>query len=265
MRIATWNLNTPFTKSDSRQEQWAWLNEHVCADIAVLTEAEIPKSGLPDGWTAIYQVGGIGENRRWGTIIAARNGVEVRDITNGVDGKHGFSLRHTRPGTVVVADIIKKDKVVATLVGIYAMTRPLNDDVKKKSSDGYDACREIISDLQPLFESKRGKRLILAGDFNMWPNYFPSGIADRFFDAVLETEKTRQSLGYCCVCSADEMCGHMWTHWNRSAPDKVQNLDYIFFSKKLYMKLGSVTGGRKDFPEAAQFSDHAPVVAEFHL
>jgi exonuclease III len=265
MRIVTWNLNTPFTRSDSRAHQWAWLDEHVSADIAVLTEAEIPKSGLPDGWTALYQVGGIGENRRWGTVIAARPGVELRDITTGVEGKGGFVLQHTRPGTVVVADVVKKNKVVATLVGIYAMTRPLNDDGKKKSSDGYEACLEVISDLQPLFESKRGKRLILAGDFNMWPKYLPPGITERFFDAVLETEKTRQSLGYCCDCSGDEMCGHMWTHWNRSAPQKVQNLDYIFFSKKLFMKLGTVTGGRKDFPEAAQFSDHAPVVAEFHL
>ncbi len=189
MRIVTWNLNTPFTKSSSRAHQWAWLDEHVGADIAVLTEAEIPKSGLPEGWTAVYHEGGIGDTRRWGTIIAARNGIEIRDITNGADGKHGFTMRHTRPGTVVVADIIKKNKVVATLVGIYAMTRPLNDDGKKKSSDGYEACLEIIADLQPLFESKRSKRLILAGDFNMWPKYLPPGIAERFLMPYLKLKR----------------------------------------------------------------------------
>jgi exonuclease III len=265
MRFVTWNLNTPFTKSESRANQWAWLDEYVGADIAILTEAEVPKSGLPDGWTAIYKEDGIGATRRWGTLIAARPGVELRDITNGVEGKDGFALQHTRPGTVVVADVVKKNKVVATVVGVYAMTKALEDDAKKKSTNGYDACLEIISNLQPLIESKRGKRLIIAGDLNLWPKDVPSEISGRFRNAVLETEKMRMMPGYCCDCSSNEMCGHMWTHWNRSAPKKVQNLDYIFFSKKLDFKLGSVTGGRRDFPDAPQFSDHAPVVAEFHL
>jgi len=262
MRIVTWNLSTPFTKADSRQEQWAWVNKRLAADIAVLTEAEIPQSGLPSGWNAIYQPGGIGGTRRWGTIIASRDGVELRDITDGAEGKDGFTLTHTRPGTVVVTDIMKKKKIVATLVGVYAMTTDING---KKVGNGEKSLAEILRDLQPLFNSKRSKRLIFAGDLNLLPNNVLDELYIRFYDAVVVTENKRWEPGYCCDCAPDQMCGHMWTHWNRSVPDRVQNIDYVFISKKLYNRLGSVTGGRRDFPDAELLSDHAPVVADFFL
>lgn len=262
MRIVTWNLNSPFTKADSRSDQWAWIEDRLAADIAVLTEAQIPQSGLPNDWKAIYKVGGIGETRRWGTIIAARHGIELRDITNGVDGKDGFVLTHRRPGTVVVADIMKKNKVVATLVGVYAMTTDING---KKVGNGEKSLAEILEDLQPLFNSKRSKRLIFAGDLNLLPNDVLDELYIRFYDAVVVTERKRWESGYCCVCAPDEMCGHMWTHWNRSVPERIQNIDYVFISKKLYNRLGSVTGGRRDFPDAETLSDHAPVVADFSL
>ena len=260
MRIVTWNLNTPFTKAESRIEQWKWIDNRLAADIAVLTEAEIPNSGLPDGWNAIYKQGGIGDTRRWGTIIASREGIVLRDITNGAEGKDGFALTHSRPGTVVVADILKKNKIAATLVGVYATTTDANG---KKVGNGFSSLTEILEDLQPLFNSKRSKRLILAGDLNLLPSNVPDELYIRFCDAVLETEKTRWEAGYCCDCASDQMCGHMWTHWNRSVPNRIQNLDYVFLSKKLFIRLGSVTGGRRDFPDAELLSDHAPVVADF--
>ncbi len=262
MRIATWNLNTPFTARNTRGAQWDWVTRQLETDLVVLTEAEVPEDGLPEGWNAFFKVDGIGPSRRWGTIVAARNELEIRDITNGVEGKGGFTLNHTRPGTVVVVDILRKKKVVATVVGIYAMTTSLDG---KKLGNGWESIHEILSDLQPLFENKRSKRLIMTGDLNLLPNDIPQGLHDRGFDAVLETEKSRQKPGYCCVCSDDQMCGHMWTHWNRAAPKRVQNLDYMFVAKKLYMRMGNVTGGRIDYPDAENFSDHAPVVMDIRL
>lgn len=262
MKIATWNLNTSFTGRNTRAAQWDWITRRLETDFVVLTEAEVPEEGLPKGWNAYFKAGGIGPTRRWGTIIAAREELEIRDITDGVEGKGGFILNHTRPGTVVVVDILRKKKVVATVVGIYAMTTSLDG---KKLGTGWESIHEILSDLQPLFESKRAKRLIMTGDLNLLPNDIPQGIYDKCFDAVLETEKSRQKPGYCCVCSDDQMCGHMWTHWNRAAPERVQNIDYMFISKKLYIRMGLVTGGRIDYPDAEGFSDHAPVVMDITL
>ena len=262
MQLATWNLNTPFTPAASRLSQWNWLTTRVGADVAVLTEAQLPSEGLPDGWHAVHKEGGIGPRRRWGTVIAARNGYQLWDITDGEPGRNGFELSHACPGTVTVADVLKNGKTVVTVVGLYAMT---TDGQGRKTGNGYASLQEILADLKPLFASDRRKRLILAGDLNLWPDDLPDELYDGFYDSVLETEKSRWEMGYCCVCAPEQKCGHMWTHWNRSAPDKVQNLDYIFVSKKLFARLGDVIGGRRDFPDADQWSDHAPVVAELRL
>jgi exonuclease III len=234
----------------------------VGADVAVLTEAQLPREGLPDGWQAVRREEGIDPNRRWGTITAARNGFELRDITDGDAGRRGFDLKHTRPGTVTVTDVLRDGKRILTVVGLYALTTDRNG---RKTGNGYASLLDILSDLRPLFESDRRKRLVLAGDLNLWPTDLPEALDRNFFDVVLETERSRWEPGYCCVCDSDLKCGHMWTHWNRSAPNKVQNLDYIFISKKLYMRLGEVTGGRRDFPDADALSDHAPVVAELRV
>jgi hypothetical protein len=39
----------------------------------------------------------------------------------------------------------------------------------------------------------------------------------------------------------------------------------MFIAKKLYMRMGNVTGGRIDYPDAENFSDHAPVVMDIRL
>ena len=36
------------------------------ADVVVLTEAKMPKDGVPLGMTAVCTSGGIGEKRKWG-------------------------------------------------------------------------------------------------------------------------------------------------------------------------------------------------------
>lgn len=262
MRLATWNLNKAFTKSDTRLPQWMWVDQDLKADVAVLTEAEVPKQGIPDGWTAVFKEGGIGPTRQWGTLVIARSGYELRDITDGVDGKDGFVLTHSRPGTVVVVDVVKNGKVLVTIVGVYAMTSDLDG---KKRGNGWESSNEMLADLGPLFKSKRAKRLVLAGDLNLLPPDVPNEFYKQLCDVVLETEKERWELGYCCSCSSDQKCGHMWTHWNRSAPDRVQNIDYVFISKKMFTRLSSVSGGRRDYPGSDQFSDHAPIVVDLVL
>ena len=52
---------------------WDWIESDIAPDVIVLTEARVPKEGLPKGWTAIWPPGGIGPRRTWGTIIASCN------------------------------------------------------------------------------------------------------------------------------------------------------------------------------------------------
>lgn len=258
MRVVTWNLNTPFTSAEKRIAQWEWLEREVNADVVVLTEAQVPKDGLSNEWSAIYKQDGIGDTRRWGTIIAARN-FELRDVTNGDTGRGGFLVTHTWPGTVVIADVLKNGKLISTVVGIYSMNLTMDG---KKTNNGYETTKRILQDLQGLFGSTRAKKLILMGDLNLFPDDVPWELRHDLYDMVEETAHSRHEYGYCDGCPDDVLCGHMWTHKNRQVPHRVQNLDYAFVSKKMRKKIISVMGGDRDFPEAWSLSDHAPVVLD---
>ena len=266
MKVVTWNTQGMKTGGDKISTQWKWFEETVDADIAVLTEAKVPVSGIPTGWNAFYKPGGIGPSRRWGTIVAARN-YEIRDVTDGVSGLRGFKVNHTWPGTVTIADIMVKGKLYATVVGVYGITLDLDG---KSNSTGWVSVPTIFDDLRDLFSSRRGKRLIIAGDFNLLPesmNYFQP---KKMINVVELTASARPRLAGCSGCSMGDDCGHMWTHKNGNQPGaRVQHLDNVFVSKELVGDIVSVVGGIADFPSIMdtegkwELSDHAPVVVEF--
>lgn len=80
MRIATWNIERAFGRV-SLHDQWKWATEQLDADLIVFTEAQVPETGPPDGWSAMWDPAGVYPDgrRKWGTVTAAR-GVEVRPV-----------------------------------------------------------------------------------------------------------------------------------------------------------------------------------------
>ena len=255
MRIATWNIKQAVAPKKPLAELWDFAAEVIAPDVMVFTEAKVPKEGVPEGWTAVWREEGIGERRRWGTVIAAR-GCELVDVTHLVS--------HTWPGTVTIVDVMKHGKCLATVVGIYGLTVDLNGN---STGSGEDSIPQILEDIRGLLNSKRRKKLVIAGDFNLWPVRMPEDLYNELYDVVEETFATRQPLENCSGCTVmNGSCGHMWTHNNGNKPgSKVQNIDYIFVSKKLKKKLKSVEGGVADFPDIWEMSDHAPVVVELSL
>lgn len=266
MKLATWNTKGFNTGGAKILAQWNWLEMTVGADVAVLTEAKVPVDGVPAGWNAFYKPGGVDKKRPWGTIVAARN-YEIRDITNGVSGLRGFKVNHTWPGTVTIADIMVKGKLYATVVGVYGITLDLDGN---SNGTGWESVPTIFDDLRDLFSSRRGKRLIIAGDFNLWPEDMNHYQPKKMINVVELTASTRPRLVGCSGCSMGDDCGHMWTHRNGKKPGaKVQHLDNIYVSKDLVGDIVSVIGGIADFPSIMnaagewELSDHAPVVVEF--
>jgi exonuclease III len=268
MKLATWNTKGAFTYDPKIATQWKWLEETVEADIAVLTEAKIPGDGVPAGWNAFYKPDGVDKKRRWGTIVAART-YEIRDVTDGVSGLRGFKVNHTWPGTVTIADIMVKGELYATVAGVYGITLDLDGN---SICSGWASIPTIFDDLRHLFSSRRGKRLIIAGDFNLWPTDMNDLQPKKMINVVEFTASARPRLIGCCGCSMGDDCGHMWTHKNGNQPGaKVQHLDNIYVSKELAGDIVSVVGGIADFPSIMNaqgrwdLSDHAPVVVEFAI
>jgi len=162
-----------------------------------------------------------------------------------------------------VVDVYIRGKRWATVVGLYAVTR---DENNERCFNGSYSSRVLLDRMRPLLRSRRGSRVILAGDFNLWPVGMPNrklanlGLAD-----LLElTGQARPALDLCASCDGRPGCHHVWTHKNPRGPNAaVQQIDFIFGTTALSREVRRVYGGIGDFKDAWDVSDHAPLVAEF--
>ncbi len=264
MKIATWNIKQAVAPKKPLPELWDYAAEVIGADVMVFTEGNVPGDGVPEGWTAVRRAEGIGERRRWGTVIAARNGVELVDITNGAEGDGGFVISHSWPGTVTIVDVVQDGEAVLTIAGIYGISQ--DADGNSVGHGGYSV-PNILNELVDLVNSPRGERLVIAGDFNLLPADMPEELYEIMIDVVEDTSDLREPLDGCTRCSFDgEPCGHMWTHKNGGGPNgAVQNIDYVFIAPELAEVCVDVYGGEADFEGIWEVSDHAPVVVEFEF
>ena len=83
MRIATWNLKQAVAPKKPLPELWKWASERLQPDCVAFTEAKVPSTGVPSGWSAVWDPQGVyPENRNsWGTVLAGR-GVDLEPVTS---------------------------------------------------------------------------------------------------------------------------------------------------------------------------------------
>jgi len=260
MRIATWNMKQVAPRRPLI-DRWTWMEDHVNPDVVVLTEAKVPETGPPDGWSAIWQPGGVGKKRPWGTVVAGR-GVDLVEVTEIRRRLRSVPLEFEWPAVVHAADVFVDHERWGTVVGLYGIT--LGPDGTSIGSGRYSV-EVLMEQLDPLLRSYRRNRIVIAGDFNLAPIAM-IGLADDYglIDLTASTADSRPPLDGCTGCDAGRDCGHFWTHRNSNQPGaKAQNIDYILATPDLAREVTTVTGGVGDFPDVWDFSDHAPVVADF--
>jgi len=262
MRVATWNMKQAVAPRKPLQELWTWAEEAIAPDVAVFTEARVPTAGPPPGWSALWIDGGFGSRRRWGTVLAGRN-LEVVPVGEVRTRFQRVQLKPTWPAAVQVADVMVSRERWATVIGLYGVTV---DESGEKCGHGRHSIPQTLKDLRPLFKSDRRDRIVVAGDFNMWPKD-RKALVDTFglVDLVDLTADDRSALARCSGCNLGSACGHMWTHRNGNSPNAaVQQIDFILSTDTLSREVSRVTGGIRDFPDAWEVSDHAPVVVDFN-
>jgi hypothetical protein len=261
IRIATWNLKQAVAPKKPLSELWQWLEDRVDPSVAVLTEAKVPATGVPPGWGAVHVDGGFGGRRRWGTVVAAR-GPQIVPVSQVLVKRQTVTLEVTWPAAAQLVDVVIDGELWGTVLGIYGLTIGHNG-----ASIGHGAYTigTMFNQLDPLFSSDRADRLVVAGDFNMWPGEaLGYARAAGLIDVVNHTAAERPPLVGCSGCSAGAPCGHLWTHKNGNSPNAArQQIDFIFASASLVKEMSAVYGGVQRFEDAWEVSDHAPVVAEF--
>jgi exonuclease III len=247
--VATWNMKQAVAPKKPLPELWSWIEDQIQPDVIVLTEARVPKEGLPAGWQAIWTPGGIGPRRTWGTIVAARN-LEIREAKFPRNSGNNPKYVGPHPGSVHTVDVIIDKEVWATVVGAYGYM--------PESKNGWDALVGIANECIDIIDSGND-RVILAGDFNLWPQHIIPIIEDNLglVDVMGRVDGLPELEG--AVGGS-----RIWTHKNGNSPNAArQELDFIFVSDELYYEISAAGGGIDEFPDAWEMSDHAPVFIEF--
>ncbi len=234
---------------------------NVSPDIAVLTEADLKVAHTWTDMNVIGQSVGIGEGQNYATYIVSQK-LQLQRITEVKVKRQLRILDSWYPGTLVAADVFEQGELWATVVGLYGVTRDLDN---KKCGHGYYSTYELLKDVEVIMKSGRD-RLVVAGDLNLLP-YEASEMFHEIdlFDLVDMTSSQRDPLPNCTRCNLGGDCGHLWTHKNGNANGNgvPQQIDYIFASKAMVKEFKHLDGGISSFPDAWIYSDHAPLFADF--
>lgn len=263
MRIATWNLKQAVAPKKPLPELWQWAADRIRPNCIVFTEGKVPTSGVPEGWSAHWDPEGVYPEKsgKWGTVVAGR-GVDIVPVDSVKTRWRRRDLTVTWPAAVQVVDVFDQSEYWGTVVGVYAVTKNGRGD---STGNGTYSWPTMMKQLEPLFESQRGSRIVVAGDLNLWPSDIGRVASSLgLTDVIDHTATSRPKLLGCKSCDQPSGCHHFWTHKNPGGKNPaVQQIDYIFVSDELLREIRSVEGGDLHFPDVWDMSDHAPVVVEF--
>lgn len=168
--------------------------------------------------------------------------------------KTDFKRRETKsqsnrpnPATSFCVDVMYGGELLCRVLGHYGL---MLDNM-----DGYDALDLLHRELDDVMSEHGDKKLIVAGDFNLWPNDVVMGFKDKGLTTVTDLRSSFPKL------RSPESGSRIWTHKNgpKASDGMRQELDFIFISKDLKKKFVSTKGGVGDYPDAWEMSDHAPV------
>jgi hypothetical protein len=244
LRIATWNTKQGVAPRQKTPALWKWISRETDAQLLVLTEARIPKEGVPDGWQLVYTPGGIGDKRKYGTVIAARDGVELRRAEY---KRPDQSLVRPHPATTFAVEVFIGGQIEFTLMGAYGLLHG--------TGNGYLELEGILNEHVDLIDGYGTERQVIAGDFNLWPDHLLKHTEKLALVDVTSQRRTFPKL------REPEGGSRIWTHKNgaKHTDGARQELDYVFVSHDLKDGLQDIQGGVDDFPDSWEMSDHAPV------
>ena len=251
IRIATWNTKQGVAPRKPAPVLWEWIIDVTKADVLVLTEAKVPKDGLPAGWTAIYQPGGVDKRRRYGTIVAAR-ALDLRP-TDFKRRKTKQEENRPHPATTFTVDVSLDGDLAVRVIAAYGLLAG--------TGNGLRELRLISNEVRDVMRQHGDEEIVLAGDFNLWPDRVVPTVKDL---GLVDVTGARKSLPDLETPSGGS---RIWTHKNGPVCTNGarQELDYIFVSRQLATGMQDIAGGVHDYPESWEMSDHSPVAVTLNL
>lgn len=252
IRIISWNIN-------GRSSIWNDVTS-LGVDVALLQEAPAPPASVAESVDAErdcrWETAGAKPRRPWRTTVAGLSDRVrlARRPTTSIEHASRGELAVSLPGSLSIAEVeVLQTGETFTLVSMYGVwERP---DVQTRSSWIYaDASvHRMISDLSALIGSRRGHRIIAAGDLNILLGYGEHG--DDYWRRRYETVFSRmEAIGLKFVGPQSPEGGLQAYPWpdelpknSRSVPtyrtkrnlpgSATRQLDFVFVSGRLKDRL----------------------------
>jgi endonuclease/exonuclease/phosphatase family metal-dependent hydrolase len=256
-------------------EAWRFLEEVVQPDVALLQEAGPPPEGIVN---SIRREGGIRDDRLsppkdrgWGSAVVSWGpSLTAIDETRFPFDPRPIPLLRTFPGSVAIARIDPKEGWPLVVVSAYGVI-----------DQGYadTTVHRILSDLTPLIDRQRAKRIILGGDLNITTQWsakhrsFLRGFVseclrrdrnlfDRFETLGLRNVVKGKMALEGCGCEDGSRCEHVRTQWHEKSDFPWQN-DYVFVTEDLLPHVSMVRV--HDEGPRWELSSHCPIVVELEF
>jgi hypothetical protein len=256
--IGTWNMDHWRRTVQQRADGWAFLRSDAGVDVMLLQESVIPSD--TSRLHCVHRE--IAGTRPWGSSVVALNkNIEVREI-DAVRTRYGatrFSMLGSLPGAMVVTLAEVPGIGPVTCVSVYGVINVYSQTTMFR----------IVADLIPLFDSRYGENVVLGGDFNVSTATKPEAPEFGRYQAVLTAIEALGLVNLAtldidrpdaianCPC-AKSTCRHVRTF----GANPGTQLDWLYATPSLAPRCTKL---RVNHSVLGNFSDHAPLIADFRL
>jgi endonuclease/exonuclease/phosphatase family metal-dependent hydrolase len=260
------------SSDERRARAWGFLRDRVKPDVALLQEAN-PVS-LPI--EAVFRKGGIRDDRSgeakdlgWGSAVVSF-GLPLREIDHAESPfrSEPNPLLRTFPGSVAIAEVQSTEPLI--FVSVYGL-------IDRGYAD--TTVHRILSDLTPLVDERRARRMVIAGDLNVttqWSAKHRSFLRGRHKECLARDKDLFArfaALGFRnlvvraeeeplpgCDCADGPACRHVQTQRHERSSFPWQN-DYIFVTVDILEHKPVLQVF--DDEEAWELSGHCPLAMEW--
>lgn len=274
MRIVTWNMDHWRRSQDLRDRAWRYLSEELHPDVALLQES-VPRG---DADKVVFREGGILDERKrpprkleWGSsVVSFGPPMRAMDEVVGLFSKQTIPLHRTFPGAVAIAEVDCPSGPLVVVSAYGLIDRGYADTTVHR----------ILSDLTPLIDLRKGRRMVIAGDLNITTQWskkhrsFLKGLHEECLRRDKNVFARFEALGFRnvvnapdgkplegCECTAGAECRHVQTQRHDRSTFPWQN-DYFFVTEGLVDAVVGVEVLAKD--EVWHLSGHSPIIVELN-
>lgn len=258
LRVVVWNVA-------GKERAWAALDS-LQPDICLLNEAVVPAERY-GAWSASGTVGRDGKRRPWTAAVVTKSPSQpLADARpQWRQSKRNVPFECSRPGSWAAVSVESPLGRISA-VSLYGLLDEFSDASVHRS----------LSELSPIVDDPRYCSLVLlGGDLNTGTQW--SQTERRFNDRDRNVLDRIKALGLVdcirakrppgrlaeCPCLDADACAHVRTRRDARRPHVPYQTDYLFASTRLVTALSSCQVLATD--EWFAISDHAPIVADFHL